>query len=574
MADFISNQPHPETNESACTWLLPDAAPLKPLWNERTAAAAGIFWQGKTFLAAAFTRSPVETVIYLMNQGGRLSEAARFREPYPVRHVCLFTLNGRLMAAILSDAFRVYDTASGACKGSILTDHAQSSFCEAEGSLYLIEGTLLTKLDGNLCRTAETLTIRAGNTSDYPYSPRKDAIELRGRTEPGTRGGHVFCAFGRVFYACGDIFDRCGTENEDTFICQAERLDARFSRRYLAIPSAACKSVFTAEDGTVTAVVIGTESSVCPGLAALVRLEWSDGGYLRPDRHLITENAVTARMQPLPFTDQIRDSFVYSAPDGWYYLTGTTKRKDGTFWTWTNGIHIWRTKDFSSFEDLGTVYDYTADPDCWQMQASRGTNTWAPEITYHAGTFWLTYSTAPGCGLLKSVSGKAEGPYADMGRVVMKGIDSGFYAEDGKLYLIWQNGMIAPFNESCTTFTQEPRLLLPSDGQQVGYEGAGLIRVNGKYVLYAAEWNGDLRIDGTYDMMYSVSDSMYGPYSPRRVLVPHGGHGSLFYAKDGALCFSMFGNDRTAAFRHGFGIGRIRVKEDQDGLSLEPYEWD
>ena len=67
---------------------------------------------------------------------------------------------------------------------------------------------------------------------------------------------------------------------------------------------------------------------------------------------------------------------------------------------------------------------------------------------------------------------------------------------------------------------------------------------------------------------------MYGPYSPRRVLVPHGGHGSLFYAKDGALCFSMFGNDRTAAFRHGFGIGRIRVKEDQDGLSLEPYEWD
>lgn len=63
---------------------------------------------------------------------------------------------------------------------------------------------------------------------------------------------------------------------------------------------------------------------------------------------------------------------------------------------------------------------------------------------------------------------------------------------------------------------------MPTDGQEVGYEGAGLIRVDGRYVLYAAEWNGDLRMDGSYDMMYSTADALMGPYSPRRVLVPHG----------------------------------------------------
>ena len=87
----------------------------------------------------------------------------------------------------------------------------------------------------------------------------------------------------------------------------------------------------------------------------------------------------------------------------------------------------------------------------------------------------------------------------------------------------------------------------------ISYEGAGIIKVGGKYVLYAAEWNGDMRIDGTYDMMYAVSNSLYGPYSKRRLLIPHGGHGCLFYDREGRLRFTMFGNDRTAPFSRKAG---------------------
>ena len=575
MMSFIVHQPHPETNETACTWLLPDAAPLKPLWKEAVTACAGVCFNGKVWYAAAFREDEQNTRLYFESKGkpeagaeeNALCEDKHFSSASPVRHISLFVWKQRLMLGVQTDALRIYDALSGQREGELHSDCAQAALCVIGDKLYLAENEKITELDRHFARSGSILSIHAASTADYSYGTRKDAPELYG-AGPGTGAG-LFSAYHHVFYVCNDRFDRCGTLHHDACVCHATQLDGQFSRRYLVVPSADCQCIFTDDAGRTHALIIGTENSVCPGQAAAVALEWAEGDFLRPQRNQITERACTAAMRPLPFTDEIRDSFVYNAPDGWYYLTGTTKRNGGAYWSWTNGIHLWRTKDFSQFEDLGIVYDYAMDRNSWQLQASARANTWAPEIVYHEGTFWLTYSTTPGCGLLRSVSGLAQGPYQDMGRVVMKGIDSGFFVDGEQLYLVWQNGRIAPFNSGCTTFTEEPRLLLPEDGQQVGYEGAGIIRVNGKYVLYAAEWNGDKRIDGTYDMMYSVSDSLYGPYSPRRVLVPHGGHGSLFYNKQGELCFSMFGNDRTAAFRHGFGVGHVKVTENQDGLILE-----
>ena len=395
------------------------------------------------------------------------------------------------------------------------------------------------------------------------FNARRDALALEGRTVPGDHGS-LFAYGNKVYYASRDDFFRCHMANSDTFLCEANSWRGPWSRRYLAIPNGGSACFFTSSEGTLYAAMVGAAPhSAVPRKAALLPMEAVEDGFLRPSRQVITETLPGACIQPLPMWDEIRDSFVYRCEtDGWYYITGTTKRPGGTYWSRTSGIRLWRTKDFVSFESFGVVYDYLAQPDSWQEQVSRAANTWAPEIIFHEGTFWLTYSTSPGCGLLKSITGRPEGPYQDMGRVVMKGIDSGFYQENGTLYLIWQNGHIAPFNAGCTTFMQEPVLLLPEDGQQVGYEGAGVIKYRGKYILYAAEWNGDLRIDGTYDMMYSVSDSLMGPYCPRRLLVPHGGHGSLFIGPDGGLWFSMFGNDRTAAFRHGIGVGKIDLPED------------
>ena len=79
-----------------------------------------------------------------------------------------------------------------------------------------------------------------------------------------------------------------------------------------------------------------------------------------------------------------------------------------------------------------------------------------------------------------------------------------------------------------------------------------------------------MRIDGTYDMMYSVADSLYGPYSPRKVLVPHGGHGCLFYDHEDRLRFTMFGNDRTAPFSRKAAIGTVEIRMENGQLILRP----
>ena len=117
--------------------------------------------------------------------------------------------------------------------------------------------------------------------------------------------------------------------------------------------------------------------------------------------------------------EPLRDPSVCLGPDHTYYLTGTSE----PFWSYNNanGIRLWKSKDLVTWTPLGTVWRYGKSP--WHakyLQAKRP--LWAPEVHYCKGTFWLTYSMpgwdgtgkTSGSGLLKSTSGKPEGPYQDM----------------------------------------------------------------------------------------------------------------------------------------------------------------
>jgi hypothetical protein len=93
------------------------------------------------------------------------------------------------------------------------------------------------------------------------------------------------------------------------------------------------------------------------------------------------------------------------------------------------------------------------------------------------------------------------------------------------------------------------------------------------YVLAAAEWcGGSNRGDGTYDMMYAVSKNLMGPYSKRRVAVPHAGHGMLFKDKAGRWCAAMFGNDRTAPFRAMPGVVPLAITDTGSDLIIKPAD--
>ncbi|MBP7935975.1 MAG: family 43 glycosylhydrolase, partial [Phycisphaerae bacterium] len=145
----------------------------------------------------------------------------------------------------------------------------------------------------------------------------------------------------------------------------------------------------------------------------------------------------------------LRDTSVCRGPDGTWYLTGTVP----PFWSYNEGIKIWKSKDMAAWEPLGMVWRYGASP--WHkpyLEAKKP--LWAPEIHYLKGTFWLTYSLpgwdgtakTSGSGLLKSTGGRAEGPYVDVQAAERMGdeIDASLFEDDdGSVYFLWHSGKIA-----------------------------------------------------------------------------------------------------------------------------------
>ena len=70
--------------------------------------------------------------------------------------------------------------------------------------------------------------------------------------------------------------------------------------------------------------------------------------------------------------------------------------------------------------------------------------------------------------------------------------------------------------------------------------------------------------------MYSCAKKLDGPWKPRRVAVPHAGHGALFKDKSGRWCALFFGNDRTAPFRAMPGFVPVEIQDTGDDLLVRP----
>lgn len=577
MYDFLKNQPHPEKEETACVSGYAGPALLKPALDLPVSACGGTWTGGNFQLFVTKKDEPRKVYRYQGPAVEELREAGLFASfDLPVTGISCFEGEDGGGLCVAAGELVIFDREGRqtgrpgviARHGSLLWDGGEPWLC----------------YDGKIRRLREGLDGFAGEAVEITAKPfrlngaRYDALFAENRSRPGLSGGSLFRHRGRYHYAFSDRFRRCAEDNLDGFCCSAEKLTGDFERRYLLLPNGGIVNLFHGEGGRPYAAFIGASPrSAVYGKPAVIPLEYAGDEFFRPaalgeSSPAVLETGSVPSLRPLPEIREIRDTFIYNAPDGFYYLTGTTRRPGGNHWNNTGGVQVWRSPDLERFESLGTVFDYEERPESWQNQVSRNHNCWAPEIIFYENTFWITYSTAPGCGLLKSAGGKIEGPYLDMGRVVNKGIDSGFFLEDERLYLIWQNGRIAPVSRDGRTMTEEPVLLLPEDGQEVGYEGAGLIKVRGpsadRYVLYAAEWNGDYRIDGSYDMMYATAPRLAGPYGPRRLLVPHGGHGCLFYDKQGRLRYTLFGNDRSAPFRRGAGTGFVKIEERGGDLFL------
>lgn len=286
-------------------------------------------------------------------------------------------------------------------------------------------------------------------------------------------------------------------------------------------------------------------------------------------------------VRPL-FEVGLRDTMVTRGPDHTYYLTGTI---GPDFMRANEGIRVWKSRDLKNWEPLGLVWSIERDG-TWQKQwttknGQRRRAVWAPEIHFIKGNFYLAYCvTGLGTGLLKSATGKAEGPYIPAtasDAPLTKGIDASLFVDDdGVVYFVWGSGWIARLKDDLSGLAEEPvhlrcepadrdpehhhpaRPCRDSEFDHIGYEGAFIFKANGRYYLSGAE-----RYYERYHCMTAESPTLRGPYSARYVSVPYAGHNNFFEDFDGRWWSTMFGNDAQAPIEKKPGI--LRVVFDADG---------
>jgi xylan 1,4-beta-xylosidase len=276
-------------------------------------------------------------------------------------------------------------------------------------------------------------------------------------------------------------------------------------------------------------------------------------------------------MHPL-MTYQMRDTSIRPGGDGNYYMTGTTGGPD--WWAVTSNVQLWKSVDLRNWTPvitqprLQSVVWNIDTQGTWQKptmlrDGQRFRPVWAPEIHYLKGTYWIPYCIPRlGTGLLKSTTGKPEGPYESVinpDKPLTTGIDASlFQDDDGTVYFLWGGNNIARMKDDMSGLAEEPHQIGPTHQPFVGFEGISLVKIRGRYYLSGADF-----IFGEYHCFTASSPTLTGPYSDRYVSVPHGGHNNFFQDQGGRWWSTFFGNDLQAPFREQPGI--VPMKFDQAG---------
>lgn len=440
-----------------------------------------------------------------------------------------------------------------------------SLFVDADGKGYLVwGGGMIARLAPGFQRLTETPSFLKPDQKLFAKHPPVGK-DWPVRTRIGTRGATMARDGDKYVLAASETTGRMRTATEDLFVAEAPTPYGPFTMRALAVPHAGRGSLVRMDDGKLAAAY---NPKCDDGFAlfceqvGLVPLERAPDGRLRQAASVITEDSAVAARKPLVTSESMRDPSVTLGGDGYYYLVGTLDgygyhRPEG-------GVKLWRSADLKTWDEVGFIWKWEG------LGYDFGDNIaelWAPEIKWveRDKTYYLAFSVMErGVGgktwLYRSTSGKPDGPYENVTKsYFVKGIDGFPFEDDDGLYFLWGGGSIAKLNARRDGFDGPVRQLVDSDGDHVGYEGNGLIKVNGVYFLTGAEWHGPLRTHGTYDMMYGTSKTLFGPYSQRRMGAPHGGHGTAFRDKKGGYWYTMFGNDPTAPWRMQFGLVPIDI---------------
>lgn len=310
-------------------------------------------------------------------------------------------------------------------------------------------------------------------------------------------------------------------------------------------------------------------TAICVAPAVALAQPAPPSAAAQPKSEIRAGAPVETRRTPLPplkplMDHPMRDTSIAVGHDGAYYMTGTTGWPD--MWAVTSDIQVFRSEDLVKWTPVVTrprdrSVVWNADREgTWQKRIPLRDGVgfrpiWAPEIHYHKSDYWITYSIPLGVGggILRSTSGKPEGPYVSTtpeGRLV-DAIDLMLFEDAGKIYLVWGSGNIREMNADLSGFVGPGRKLVPSNANRIGFEGTFIFKANGRYYISGAEFVADPGGDNgaDYHAYAASSPSLFGPYGRKFLAVPHGGHNSYFKDRNGQWWSTFFGNDPRAPFR-------------------------
>lgn len=293
-------------------------------------------------------------------------------------------------------------------------------------------------------------------------------------------------------------------------------------------------------------------------------------------------SAVTNGLLPpiKPLWDvHIRDTIIRLGGDGYYYMTGTT---GDNCWAINDGVELWRSRDLKNWEYRGLIWSIEKDgtwEKAWTMRAGVPFRAlWAPELHYIAGQYFICHCiSGRGIGILRSTSGKAEGPYEHVlspNEPIKGGIDPTLFEDDdGRIYLTFGSAdKIREIKRDFSDFAgdwrpvvfDEPDLDPDHHGRKdeaglrkIGFEGATIFKANGRYYIGCCD-----HYQGRYSFVFAHSDSLFGPYRHRHEGPACGGGGNLFRDRSGRWWQTWFGNDDQMPFREKPAILAVEFAAD------------
>ncbi len=321
-----------------------------------------------------------------------------------------------------------------------------------------------------------------------------------------------------------------------------------------------------------------------------------DATVTQDNKHVYANGAViTKGLIPnikLVWDIHMRDAVIIVGGDGNYYLTGST---GDNIWKFNDGVELYRSKDLQHWDYLGLVWSIEKDggwEKLWRNHHNRPTRAiWAPELHYIHKNYYIVISMPPGgISILKSTTGKPEGPYVhatNPDKPLLGGIGpipasflidpTLFEDEDGKVYFTQgPANFIVRMKDDLSDFAETPhpiQILQPDtlsnhhikncqsnyQNKDLGFEGATLFKRNGIYYLGSTD-----KYEDRYSMMIATSTNIYGPYTGRYEAVPCNGGTNFFKAKKGDWFTCFFGDDQQAPWREKPGI--IKIQFDEKGL--------